>query len=48
MVKVLVVTEAPKARNTQDIAMFYLLLMKHVLIKRAVISWAVLGYVNRC
>ena len=35
-------------RDIQDIAVFYLLLMKHVLIKRAVISCAVLGYVNRC
>ena len=44
----LISAEGAKERNTQDIAVFYLLLMKHVLIKRAVISWAVLGYVNRC
>ena len=46
--KELISAEGAKERNTQDIAVFYLLLMKHVLINRAVISWAVLGYVNRC
>ena len=39
--------QGTKERSTQDIGVFYLLLMKHVLIKRAVISWAVVGYVNR-